>query len=321
MTSSDQSERDQAIQQTVSERYGAIADRVLAEATAADRPAPGGFTIEFLESASASAACCAPGDSASGDRVSGDSASADSASGDGAACGCGDGGSCCGSEAVELTGAQGAADEGIEYGSKLYSDGETSSLPAAAVSASLGCGNPVAIAELNAGERVLDLGSGGGIDCFLSAQQVGPDGEVWGLDMTPSMVRLARRNAEKIEARNVRFRLGEIEDMPFEADHFDAIISNCVINLSTDKAQVFREAFRVLKPGGRLRVSDMVWTRDVPLEERGDAEAWAGCIAGALPLPEYLGAIEAAGFVEAGADYEENERGIASAYVSAVKPS
>jgi len=326
MTSSDQSERDQAIQQTVSERYGAIADRVLAaEATAADRPTPGGFTIEFIESASASAACCAPGDSASTDSASADTASADSAavdnaSTDSAACGCGDGGSCCGPEAVELTVAQGAG-EGIEYGSKLYSDGDTSSLPAAAVSASLGCGNPVAIAELSAGERVLDLGSGGGIDCFLSAQQVGPDGEVWGLDMTPSMVRLARRNAEKIEARNVRFRLGEIEDMPFDEGYFDAIISNCVINLSTDKAQVFREAFRVLKPGGRLRVSDIVWTKDVPAEERGDMEAWAGCIAGALPLAEYLGDIEAAGFVEAGADYEEDERGIASAYVSAVKPS
>lgn len=292
MTSTDQrqTERNDEIKQTVNERYGAIADRVLADATAEDQPS-GALKLEFLESPAAS--CC--GDS-------GDDA-------------------CCAPAAVELTGTEGAADEGIEYGSKLYSDGETSTLPAAAVNASLGCGNPVAIAELNAGERVLDLGSGGGIDCFLSAQQVGADGEVWGLDMTPSMVRLARRNAEKVEATNVQFRLGEIEDMPFETDHFDAIISNCVINLSTDKAQVFREAFRVLKPGGRLRVSDMVWTKDVAVEDRGDAEAWAGCVAGALPLTEYLGAIEAAGFVDAGADYEESERGIASAYVSAVKPS
>lgn len=289
MTTSDQqTQRDHDIQQTVNERYGAIADRVLA---AQDQD--GALKLEFLESADAG--CCAPGDS--------------------------DGDACCGPTAVELTGAEGAADEGISYGSTLYSEGETSSLPAAAVEASLGCGNPVAIAELNAGERVLDLGSGGGIDCFLSAQQVGPEGEVWGLDMTPSMVRLARRNAEKVEATNVHFRLGEIEDMPFEADQFDAIISNCVINLSTDKAQVFREAFRVLKPGGRLRVSDMVWTKDVPLEERGDTEAWAGCVAGALPLSEYLGAIEAAGFIDAGADYEANDRGIASAYVSALKPA
>ncbi len=293
MTASDQTEtrRNHEIQQTVSERYGAIADRVLASQGA---PASGA-TIEFLETSSA-AACCAPSEGAAGD-------------------------ACCGPAAVELVGADGAADEGIEYGSRLYSEGETATLPAAAVDASLGCGNPVAIAELNAGERVLDLGSGGGIDCFLSARQVGPEGEVWGLDMTPSMIRLARRNAEKVEATNVHFRLGEIEHMPFESDHFDAIISNCVINLSTDKPQVFREAFRVLKPGARLRVSDMVWTRDVPLEERGDAEAWAGCVAGALPLAEYLGAIEAAGFVDASADYEENERGIASAYVWARKPA
>ena len=293
MTASDQNQtrRDHEIQQTVNERYGAIADRVLA----ATEAAPGALSIEFLETPGSAAACC-------GDESA-------------------EGASCCGPAAVELVGAEGAADEGVEYGSRLYSADETATLPAAAVDASLGCGNPVAIAELNAGERVLDLGSGGGIDCFLSAQQVGPDGEVWGLDMTPSMIRLARRNAEKVEATNVHFRLGEIEDMPFDAESFNAIISNCVINLSTDKPQVFREAFRVLKPGGRLRVSDMVWTRDVPLEQRGDAEAWAGCVAGALPLAEYLGAIEAAGFLEPRAEYEENERGIASAYVSALKPA
>ena len=288
MTTSDASEtaRDHEIQQTVSERYGAIADRVLAAGQSS-----GALKLEFLESADAT--CCAPGDDASGD-------------------------ACCGPSGAELSAEEAGQ---LTYGSKLYSAEQTETLPEGAVSASLGCGNPVAIAELSAGERVLDLGSGGGIDCFLAAQQVGAEGEVWGLDMTPSMVRLARRNAEKVGAANVQFRLGEIEDMPFEAGHFDAIISNCVINLSTDKPRVFREAFRVLKPGGRLRVSDMVWTKDVPVEERGDAEAWAGCIAGALPLAEYLGAIEAAGFVEARAEFEENERGIASAYVSAVKPA
>ena len=194
MTTSEQgrSSHDHDIQQRVNERYGAIAGRVLADAEAADQATPGGFSIDFLEGASASTSCCAPG-------------------------------------------AEGAAYEGIEYGSKLYSDGETFSLTAAAVNASLGCGNPVAIAELNAGERVLDLGSGGGIDCFLSAQQVGAEGEVWGLDMTPSMVRLAQRNAEIVEATNVHFRLGEIEDRLSEPGHFDVIISNCVINLSTDK--------------------------------------------------------------------------------------
>jgi SAM-dependent methyltransferase len=223
---------------------------------------------------------------------------------------------CCGDASVSAT------PEEIRHAVKLYTDGDAlAAVPEGAVNASLGCGNPVAIAELRAGERVLDLGSGGGIDCFIASKQVGPDGEVWGLDMTPQMIRLARRNAKQVDATNVQFRLGEIEDMPFEEGYFDAIISNCVINLSTDKARVFQEAFRVLKPGGRLRVSDIVWTRDVPVAERGDSEAWAGCIAGALPLAEYLGHIESAGFLDASADYEENERGIASAYVSAVKPA
>jgi SAM-dependent methyltransferase len=150
---------------------------------------------------------------------------------------------------------------------------------------------------------------------------VGSKGEVWGLDMTPQMVRLARANAAKVAAANVHFRLGEIEDMPFDTGHFDVIISNCVINLSVDKPQVFREAFRVLKPGGRLRVSDMVWTRDVPTAERGSIEEWAGCVAGALLLGEYEDAVRSAGFTDVSARYEENERGLASAYVSAVKPA
>ena len=228
---------------------------------------------------------------------------------------------CCDDECCGDASASASAEE-IKHAVNLYTDGESlASVPEGAVNASLGCGNPVAIAELSAGERVLDLGSGGGIDCFIASKQVGESGEVWGLDMTPQMIRLARRNAEQVEASNVQFRLGEIEDMPFEDGYFDAIISNCVINLSTDKPRVFREALRVLKPGGRLRVSDIVWTKDVPEAERGDQEAWAGCIAGALPLAEYLGDIEAAGFVEASADYEENERGIASAYVTAVKPA
>ncbi|MDA0351094.1 MAG: arsenite methyltransferase [Chloroflexi bacterium] len=228
---------------------------------------------------------------------------------------------CCDDDCCSDGSASASAEE-IKHAVQLYTDAESlASVPEGAVNASLGCGNPVAIAELSAGERVLDLGSGGGIDCFIASKQVGESGEVWGLDMTPQMIRLARRNAEQVDASNVQFRLGEIEDMPFDEGYFDAIISNCVINLSTDKAQVFREAFRVLKPGGRLRVSDIVWTKDVPLEERGDAESWAGCIAGALPLTEYLGGIEAAGFLEAKADYEENERGIASAYVTAVKPA
>ncbi len=212
-------------------------------------------------------------------------------------------------------------DDGV-WGSALYDSDQLSDVPDAAQLAAAGCGNPTAIAELSPGEAVLDLGSGGGIDCFLAAKQVGDDGEVWGLDMTPDMVQLARHNAEAVGASNVRFRLGEIEDIPFADGTFDVIISNCVINLSTDKPQVFREAFRVLKPGGRLRVSDMVLTADLPTGERADLEAWAGCVAGALPVEEYLGHIEAAGFIDPHADCAEETRpGITSANVTAVRPA
>ncbi len=208
------------------------------------------------------------------------------------------------------------------WGSALYDSTQLSDVPDAAQLAAAGCGNPIAIAELSPGEAVLDLGSGGGIDCFLAAKQVGDEGEVWGLDMTPDMVQLARHNAEAVGASNVRFRVGEIEDIPFADATFDVIISNCVINLSTDKPQVFREAFRVLKPGGRLRVSDMVLTADLPAGERADLEAWAGCVAGALPVEEYLGHIEAAGFVDPHADCAEETRpGITSANVTAVRPA
>ena len=213
-----------------------------------------------------------------------------------------------------------STDEGQQFGSPLYTSGELDAVPEAAQLASAGCGNPVAIAELRPGEAVLDLGSGGGIDCFLAAQAVGAGGEVWGLDMTPEMVQLARHNAEQVGAINVRFRLGEIEDIPFPDATFDVLLSNCVINLSTDKARVFGEAARVLRPSGRLRVSDMVLTRELAPEQRADAEQWAGCIAGALPVDEYVGLIRAAGFVDVTAEFEPNERGIASAYVSARRP-
>ncbi len=296
MTSEQRPRLGDGIKQTVNERYGAIAERVLAELGEDGLTAWGDLPVENVE-----AGCCAAGAGVVATIVFGSDP-------------------CCG-PTTEPSGVEGTRNEGIEDGSRFYSQGESDALPRGAVTASLGCGNPVAIAELNPGERVLDLGSGGGIDCLLSARQVGVRGEVWGLDMTPSMVRLARRNAEKMDVTNVRFRLGEIEDIPFAENHFDAIISNCVINLSPDKAQVFREAFRVLKPGGRLRVSDMVWTRDVRPEERGDAEAWVACVAGALPLSEYLEAIEAAGFVEVGADYREDELSLVSADVRALKPA
>lgn len=214
------------------------------------------------------------------------------------------------------------ADDGGAWGSALYDAGQLAGVPDAAQLAAAGCGNPIAIAELSPGEAVLDLGSGGGIDCFLAARQVGPDGQVWGLDMTPDMIQLARHNAETAGAPNVRFRLGEIEDIPFAAGSFDAIISNCVINLSTDKPQVFREAFRVLKPGGRLGVSDMVLTADLPAAERADLESWAGCVAGALPVEQYVAHIRAAGFADVRADCAEETRpGITSANVTAVRPA
>jgi len=169
-------------------------------------------------------------------------------------------------------------------------------LPESVTEASLGCGNPLAIADLKPGETVLDLGSGGGIDCFLAARQVGPEGQVIGLDMTPDMIRLARRNAKKIGVTNVDFRFGEMEDMPLPDGSVDVIISNCVVNLSPDKDAVFREAYRVLRPGGRLSISDIVVDGDLPTMIRNSLNAWAGCIAGALDEAGYLGKIRAAGF-------------------------
>jgi SAM-dependent methyltransferase len=160
----------------------------------------------------------------------------------------------------------------------------------------LGCGNPVALASLRPGETVLDLGSGGGIDCFLAARRVGPEGKVIGVDMTPEMIRLARENAEKSALKNVEFRQGEIENLPLDDGSVDAAISNCVINLSTDKEQVFREIYRVVKPGGRLMVSDIVLDGELPERVKDSVAAYTGCIGGALKRDEYLAAIAKAGF-------------------------
>lgn len=162
----------------------------------------------------------------------------------------------------------------------------------------LGCGNPTAIDALRPGEIVLDLGSGGGFDCFLAARQVGPTGRVIGVDMTPEMIERARANASSGGYANVAFRLGEIENLPVETSSVDVVISNCVINLSTDKPRVFAEAFRVLKPGGRLMVSDLVLTRELPDFIRRSAEAYAGCIGGAEVRDRYLGLVSAAGFTD-----------------------
>ena len=184
--------------------------------------------------------------------------------------------------------------------SNLYSDQETGALPEAAVLASLGCGNPTALAELKQGETVLDLGSGGGIDVLLSARRVGPTGKAFGLDMTDEMLALARENQKKAGATNVEFLKGEIEHIPLPDNSVDVIISNCVINLSADKDQVIREAFRVLKPGGRFAVSDVVTRGQVPAQLRRDMLLWVGCIAGALDEGDYSAKLKSAGFEQVG---------------------
>jgi arsenite methyltransferase len=209
----------------------------------------------------------------------------------------------------------------------LYESGETSGLPDAAVQASLGCGNPTALAELHEGEVVLDLGSGGGIDVLLSARRVGPTGKAYGLDMTDEMLELARANAAKAGATNVEFLKGEIERIPLPDASVDVIISNCVINLSADKRQVLREAFRVLKPGGRFAVSDVVIRGEAPAALRRDAELWVGCVAGALEEQEFKALLTEAGFAEADIEPTRVHEvpgaegvSVASAFVRARKP-
>ncbi len=185
---------------------------------------------------------------------------------------------------------------GDPISSNLYSDGETSGLPEEAVAVSLGCGNPTALIDLQPGQTVLDLGSGGGIDVLLSAKRVGPAGKVYGLDMTEEMLALARENQRKAGATNVEFLQGTIEAIPLPDQSVDVIISNCVINLSEDKDAVLREAFRVLRPGGRFAVSDVVIRGEVPAEIRRSLELWVGCVAGALEEDEYAHKLRAAGF-------------------------
>ena len=180
----------------------------------------------------------------------------------------------------------------------LYQDTNVSDLPSEVTDISLGCGDPVTLASLTEGQTVLDLGSGGGIDCFLAAQKVGQTGKVIGVDMTPAMIDRARINKEKMGVKNVDFRLGEIEHLPVSDDSVDVIISNCVINLSPDKPGVFREAYRVLKPGGKLAVSDIVTEGDLPDIIKESLSAWAGCIAGAMDVNDYVKGLQEAGFVD-----------------------
>jgi len=185
---------------------------------------------------------------------------------------------------------------------QIYAPEDLKGVPLEAALASAGCGNPVALAELHPGEVVLDLGSGGGIDVLLSARRVGPTGKAYGLDMLDEMLELARQNQQKAGIENVEFLKGEMEDVPLPDNSVDVIISNCVVNLSPDKDRVFREAYRVLKPGGRLAISDIVYRGGMPEEMRRSLEMWAGCLAGSLEEEEYVGKLKAAGFQDIGVE-------------------
>jgi SAM-dependent methyltransferase len=225
-----------------------------------------------------------------------------------AACDCG-GGACC----EHVSGESG-------YGEALYSVDERGELPDAAVLASLGCGNPIAVAELREGETVLDLGSGGGIDVILSAKRVGPTGIAYGLDMTDEMLALAQKNAKEAGIPNVHFLKGIIEQIPLPSDSVDVVISNCVINLSTDKPAVLTEISRVLRPGGRIGISDIVAEDDLSPSDRAERGSYVGCIAGALSKGEYEAGLEAAGFEEISVEFtNEVADGMHSAIVKGVK--
>jgi arsenite methyltransferase len=232
-------------------------------------------------------------------------------------------GSCCGSSAADsCCGASPAVEAGGGFSEQLYREGETDGLPEEAVLASLGCGNPIAVADLHEGERVLDLGSGGGIDVLLSARRVGPSGFAYGVDMTDDMLTLARANAAKAGAANVEFRKGEIENLPLTDQAVDVVISNCVINLSTDKPAVLAEMFRVLVPGGRIGITDVVAEDHLTHAERTAAGSHVGCIAGALSRSEYLDGLTAGGFADASVTFtNEAAPGMHSAIIRAVKPA
>lgn len=236
-----------------------------------------------------------------------------------------------------LQGNKGSCCRPDEITSNLYSEDEAREVPADAVNASLGCGNPTALATLNEGEIVLDLGSGGGIDVLLSAKRVGPTGFAYGLDMTDEMLQLAEQNRVKAGAENVKFLKGAIEDIPLPDGEVDVVISNCVINLSSDKRQTLKEAYRVLKPGGRFAVSDVVVLGKLPEDVRQDMEAYVGCVGGALEKDEYETLLRDAGFVDiefqttreysfegaccGGSGCGSNDGNVVSAFVRATKPA
>jgi len=228
--------------------------------------------------------------------------------------------SCCSpSENASCCGGAGEVDDA--FGAALYSADEQGELPAEAVAASLGCGNPMMVAELHEGEKVLDLGSGGGIDVLLSARRVGPTGFAYGVDMTDEMLELANANKEKAGATNVEFLKGTIEDVPLPDGAVDVVISNCVINLSTDKPAVLAEMFRVLAPGGRIGISDVVAEDHLSPADRAERGSYVGCIAGALSRSEYLDGLAAVGFVDAEVTFtHEAAPEMHSALIRAVKP-
>jgi SAM-dependent methyltransferase len=229
---------------------------------------------------------------------------------DGSSAGCCGSGSCC------------SDGTGVDFGESLYTSEQRGELPDAAALGSLGCGNPTAVAELREGEVVLDLGSGGGIDVILSARRVGPTGIAYGLDMTDEMLALARRNADDAGVRNAIFLKGVIEDVPLPAESVDVVISNCVINLSTDKAAVLTELARVLKPGGRVGISDVVAEDRLSPEERAARGSYVGCIAGALSKSEYEAGLEAAGFTDVSVEFTHQVAdGMHGAIVKAAKPA
>ena len=222
---------------------------------------------------------------------------------------------CCGSAATTTVEPVG------RFGSALYAQFDRETLPVAAVAASLGCGNPTMVADLREGERVLDLGSGGGIDVLLSAQRVGPTGFAYGVDMTEEMLDLARANAAKAGATNVEFLPGTIEDIPLPAAAVDVVISNCVINLSTDKPAVLAEMFRVLVPGGRIGISDVVAEDHLTSDQRAERGEYVGCIAGALSRQEYLDGLAAAGFVSSTVEFTHSVADqLHAAIIRATKP-
>jgi arsenite methyltransferase len=227
----------------------------------------------------------------------------------GTGCGCGDG-DCCGDETAST------------LGNSLYDADERAGVPDEALTASLGCGNPLAVADLHPGETVLDLGSGGGIDVLLSARRVGPAGTVYGLDMTDEMLALAQRNAQKARATNVHFLKGLIEDIPLPAASVDVVISNCVVNLSTDKPAVLGEIARVLRPGGRVGISDVVAEDRLSVQDRAERGSYVGCVAGALSETEYRSGLEQAGLVDVEVQFTHCVAdGMHSAIVRATKPA